>query len=461
MFQQGEDPIECTNKAIAFLSAVASRYAAWFKEKLMLAEAQEAGHILDEDELAFLADPSISKALVTQQKIPKNLAFQTEYLDAYESDCDDLSSAKAMEATVDQCSVDKNIFEIQIKQIRIDNDQLLNQIMSQEIVHVAVNSVDSFDVKNSCVNDGISHSKPNATIAPGMFKLDIEPISPRLKNNRDAHEVPSDLGMIIAKIIGYRDYQMGNVTISRVYYVEGLGHNLFSVGQFYDSDLETIHVDFDELTTMASKQVSSGLEPKLLTPRKISSGLLPNIPSSTPSGSHFTKDHPIDNVIGDPSRPVSNRQQLQVDALFYYFKAFLSSVEPKSYKDTLTESCWIEAMEEELNEFKCLEIWELVPRPNCIMVITLKWIYKVKLDDLGGVLKNKARLVARGYPQEEGIEFKESFALVVRLEATRIFIAFSAHMNMVVYQMDVKTMLLNGILCEEVYVSQPDGFVDP
>nr|GEZ50463.1 retrovirus-related Pol polyprotein from transposon TNT 1-94 [Tanacetum cinerariifolium] len=95
------------------------------------------------------------------------------------------------------------------------------------------------------------------------------------------------------------------------------------------------------------------------------------------------------------------------------------------------------------------------------MVITLKWIYKVKLDELEGILKNKARLVARGYQHEEGIDFEESFALVARLEAIRIFLAFATHMNMVVYQMDVKTAFLNGNLWEEVYVSQPNGFVDP
>ncbi|GJU59242.1 retrovirus-related pol polyprotein from transposon TNT 1-94 [Tanacetum coccineum] len=117
-------------------------------------------------------------------------------------------------------------------------------------------------------------------------------------------------------------------------------------------------------------------------------------------------------------------------------------------------------MQEELNEFERLEVWELVPRPDKVMVITLKWIYKVKLDELGGILKNKARLVARGYRQEEGIDFEESFAPVARLEAIRIFLAFAAHMNMVVYQMDVKTAFLNGNLREEVYVSQPDGFVD-
>ncbi|GKE25464.1 retrovirus-related pol polyprotein from transposon TNT 1-94 [Tanacetum coccineum] len=107
------------------------------------------------------------------------------------------------------------------------------------------------------------------------------------------------------------------------------------------------------------------------------------------------------------------------------------------------------------------DIEELVPRLDRVMVITLKWIYKVKLDELGGVLKNKARLVVRGYCQEEGIDFEESFAPVARIKAIRIFIAFAAHMNIVVYQMDVKTAFLDDILREEVYISQPNGFVDP
>nr|GFC94912.1 retrovirus-related Pol polyprotein from transposon TNT 1-94 [Tanacetum cinerariifolium] len=102
-----------------------------------------------------------------------------------------------------------------------------------------------------------------------------------------------------------------------------------------------------------------------------------------------------------------------------------------------TQACWIEAMQEELHEFERLAVWELVPRPYKVMVITLKWIYKVKLDELGGILKNKARLVARGYRQEEGIYFEESFA-----------------------PMDVKTAFLNSNLREEVYVSQPNGFLD-
>ncbi|GJT44734.1 retrovirus-related pol polyprotein from transposon TNT 1-94 [Tanacetum coccineum] len=365
----------------------------------------------------------------------------------------------------------------------------------------------------------------------------------------------------MAKILGYGDYQIENVTILRVYYVEGLGHNLFSVGQFCDSNLEvafrqhtcfirnledvdlltgsrgnnmytlslgdmmasspicllskasktkriikTIHVDFDELTAMASEHSSSGPALHEMTPATISSGLVPNPPPSTPfvppsrtdwdllfqplfdelltpppsidppapeviapiaevvapepvvsTGSpssttvdqdaplpnvahmnndpffgipipeneseassssdviptvvqsaapysehvtKWTKDHPLDNIIGELERPVSTRLQLYEQALCCYYDAFLTSVKLNNYKDALTQACWIEAMQEKLHEFERLEVWELVPRPDKVMVITLKWIYKVKLDELGGILKNKARLVARGYRQE-------------------------------------------------------------
>ncbi|GJW96011.1 retrovirus-related pol polyprotein from transposon TNT 1-94 [Tanacetum coccineum] len=97
---------------------------------------------------------------------------------------------------------------------------------------------------------------------------------------------------------------------------------------------------------------------------------------------------------------------------------------------------------------------------NSNLIINLKWIFKVKLDEYGEVLKNKARLVAKGFRQEEGIDFDESFAPVTRIEAIHIFIAYVAHKNMTVFQMDVKTAFLNGILKEEVYASQPEGFVD-
>ncbi|GJW07699.1 integrase, catalytic region, zinc finger, CCHC-type containing protein [Tanacetum coccineum] len=124
----------------------------------------------------------------------------------------------------------------------------------------------------------------------------------------------------------------------------------------------------------------------------------------------WTKDHPLDNIVGNPSRPVSTRKQLASDALWCCFHTELSKVEPKNFKMAVIEDCWFQAMQDEIHEFDRLKVWELVPRPIYVMVIALKWIYKVKLDEYGDVLKNKARLVAKGYRQEEGIDFEESFA---------------------------------------------------
>ncbi|GKA88004.1 retrovirus-related pol polyprotein from transposon TNT 1-94, partial [Tanacetum coccineum] len=175
----------------------------------------------------------------------------------------------------------------------------------------------------------------------------------------------------------------------------------------------------------------------------------------------WSKDHPLDNVIGNPSRPVSTRKKLATDALWCLYNSVLSKVKPKNVKTAMDEACWFEAMQEEIYKFDRLQVWELVLKPDCVMIIALKWIYKVKLDEYGDVLKNKARLVAKGYRQEEGIDFEESFAPVARIEAIRIFIANAASKNMIIYQMDVKTAFLNGELKEEVYVCQPEGFIDP
>nr|GEW62428.1 retrovirus-related Pol polyprotein from transposon TNT 1-94 [Tanacetum cinerariifolium] len=104
---------------------------------------------------------------------------------------------------------------------------------------------------------------------------------------------------------------------------------------------------------------------------------------------------------------------------------------------------------------------DAIPQPDYVMIIALKWIYKVKLDEYGDVQKNKARLVAKGYQKKEGIDFEESFAPVVRIEAIRIFIAKAACKSMTIYQLDFKTTFFNSELKVEVYVSQPEGFVDP
>ena len=151
--------------------------------------------------------------------------------------------------------------------------------------------------------------------------------------------------------------------------------------------------------------------------------------SSTQPHDHLRKwtiDHPIDNIIGNPSRPVSTRRQLATDALWCFFNSVLSKVEPKDIKDAMSKDCWFEAMQEEIHEFDRLDVWELVAAPDCAMIIALKWIFKVKLDEHGDVLKNKAQLVAKGYRQEEGIDFEESFAPVARIEAIGIFLANAA-----------------------------------
>ena len=122
---------------------------------------------------------------------------------------------------------------------------------------------------------------------------------------------------------------------------------------------------------------------------------------------------------------------------------------------------WINSMHEELHQFVQNDVWELVPRPNGVNVIGTKWIFKKKSNEHGIVIRNKSKLVAQGYTQVEGIDFDETFALVVRLESIQILLAIASHLNFKLYQMDVKSAFLNGMLQEEVYVEQPKGFVDP
>ncbi|GJV93975.1 copia protein [Tanacetum coccineum] len=122
--------------------------------------------------------------------------------------------------------------------------------------------------------------------------------------------------------------------------------------------------------------------------------------------------------------------------LFLWAEAINTALEPKNFKQAMTEPSWIDAMQEEIHEFERLEVWELVSCPDNVFLIKLKWIYKVKIDESGGVLKNKARLVSQGFRQEEGIDFEESFAPVARTEAICIFITNAAHKNMKIYQMD-------------------------
>ncbi|GJS85634.1 retrovirus-related pol polyprotein from transposon TNT 1-94 [Tanacetum coccineum] len=179
------------------------------------------------------------------------------------------------------------------------------------------------------------------------------------------------------------------------------------------------------------------------------------------SSDKWTKNHPIEQVINDPSKPIMTRNRHQTDAEVCIHALTVSTIESKNIKEAMLDANWIESMQEELNKFKLLDVWELVKCPIGRNIITVKWIFKNKIDAENMVIQNKSRLVAKGYRQEEGIDFEESFAPVARLEADRIFKAYAAYKNFPIYQMDVKTAFLNGPLKVEVFVRQPDGFVDP
>nr|GEW74907.1 Gag-Pol polyprotein [Tanacetum cinerariifolium] len=342
-------------------------------------------------------------------------------------------------------------------------------------------------------------------------------------------------------IIGYGDLVQRNFTINRVYYVEGLNHNLFSVGHFCDADLEValrkstcfvrdlqgndlltdadvpsqqeldllfgpLYDEFFNAGSNPSMNIQSTSAPSTPTnvqaeentddqaeegeqlrddefsnpfcappqeeakssSHNIGNSNVPTFNSNVPtfnqpqvSEYRWTKDHQLEEVRGNPSRPVQTRKQLATDPEMCMYALTVSTTEPKNIKEVIADSAWIEAMQEELHQFDKLQVWELVDKPYGKTVIRLKWLWTKKKDKDQTVIRNKARLVAKGYAQKEGIDFEESFAPVARLEAVQIFIAYAAHKSFPIYQMDVKTAFLNGPLGEEVYVAQPDGFVDP
>nr|GEZ47200.1 hypothetical protein [Tanacetum cinerariifolium] len=179
---------------------------------------------------------------------------------------------------------------------------------------------------------------------------------------------------------------------------------------------------FDELLNGSSKVVSKS--------SAVSAADAPNQRQqyTTPLNNHTTPAptyHPLEQVFRNPSQSVRTRCQLESNA----------------------EMCMF-------------ALTELVDKPLCTNVINLKWLWKNKRDE-NTVIRNKSRLVAKGYAQKKRVDFEESFAPVARLEAVRLFTAYAAHKSFTIYQMDVKTAFLYGPLKEEVYVSQPDGFVDP
>jgi vacuolar-type H+-ATPase catalytic subunit A/Vma1 len=117
-------------------------------------------------------------------------------------------------------------------------------------------------------------------------------------------------------------------------------------------------------------------------------------------------------------------------------------------------------MQEELNRFQRNDVWDLVPKPQHKNIIGPKWVFRNKLNEQGEVIRNKARLVAQVYSQQEGIDYVETFATVARLEAIRLLLSYAVNHGIILYQIDVKSAFLNGVISKEVYVKQPQGFED-
>ncbi|GKA40741.1 retrovirus-related pol polyprotein from transposon TNT 1-94 [Tanacetum coccineum] len=203
--------------------------------------------------------------------------------------------------------------------------------------------------------------------------------------------------------------------------------------------------------------------------------LVPDVTQSYILNQASTSSHPVPqdrwsrdqhielvNIIGDPGEGILTRSMAAkltaTLASECIFDDFLSKIEPKKVSEALKHPGWIDAMQEELNQFYRNKVWTLVPLPYRKIAIGYKWVFRNKKDEHGTTTKNKARLVVQGYSQEEGIDYDETFAPVARMEAIRIFLAFATYMNFKVYQMDVKSAFLNGKLKEEVYVKQPPGF---
>nr|GEW71867.1 hypothetical protein [Tanacetum cinerariifolium] len=541
VFSPGNDPIACLNKALAFLTAATSlrfpstnnqlktssntRNQATIQDGRVTMQQVQGRQGQNYSGTMYKGNPTSSRRNITsgqarvgkcynckdlgipvdqaQTIIPHNAAFQTEDLNTYDFDCDDLSTAQA-------------------DTVRFGNDQ-------------------------------------------------------------------------IARIIGYCDYQLGNVIISRVYYVEGLGHNFFSVGQFFDADLEVVFRkntcfirnlegvdllsgsrDINLYTISLDDMLKSSLICLLSKASKTKSWLWHRQLSRLNFGTlnklakdglaigiprlKFQKDHPCSTCALGKSKKSSyqlksedtNQEKLYILHMHlcglmhvasingkryilvivgdysrftwtlreFYDNVSIShqtSVAPTPQQNDVVESLglglysmtpatssiglvsnlvsrqpcippnrddWDRLFQPMFDEYfnpltiavspiqevaaskakvladspVSISINQDAPSTNNVFLIKIKWIYKVKTD--GGVLKNKARLVAQGFRQEEGIDFEESFAPVSRIEAIHIFVSNVAHKNMMIYQMDVKTAFLNGELKEEVYVSQPEGFIE-
>ncbi|GJT44417.1 retrovirus-related pol polyprotein from transposon TNT 1-94 [Tanacetum coccineum] len=260
-----------------------------------------------------------------------------------------------------------------------------------------------------------------------------------------------------APILGYGDLVQGNIMINRVYYVEGLNHNLFSVGQFCDADLEASDYDNSDPDPQL-QNVSPSSDTTVPSQQELDLLFGPLYDEFFSAGtSHVNNSSSLtDNSSQQDILPSTNIHPTTEPSTPTYVNAEENNNDQAEFTNPFCTPVQ-EVAESSLRNI----VWELVDKPFGKNVIKLKWLWKNKKDEDQTVIHNKARLVAKGYAQEEGIDFEESFAPVARLEAVWIFIAYPLHKSFPIYQMDMKMAFLNGPLKEEVYVVQPDGFVDP
>ncbi|KAI3820245.1 hypothetical protein L1987_07789 [Smallanthus sonchifolius] len=186
------------------------------------------------------------------------------------------------------------------------------------------------------------------------------------------------------------------------------------------------------------------------------------------------RNHPVDNIIGDPDAGVQTQSRTITENTSLYAEildtgvmekclhiAFVSQMEPKNVKDAFIDNCCIEAMQDELSQFRKLHVWDLVDFPKGEHPIGTRRVFKCKTDDRHDVVRNKARLVVQGFYQQKGLDYTKVYAPVARIEAIRLFLAYASYVGFKVYQLDVKSAFLYGKVHEEVYVTQPPGFEDP
>ncbi|KAI3744783.1 hypothetical protein L1987_57875 [Smallanthus sonchifolius] len=261
--------------------------------------------------------------------------------------------------------------------------------------------------------------------------------------------------------------------------------NVASASGTYDSDKsEDVHVGGDDAQTNPNKTVGNEAPADPITIESSSSGtqemgeLSMNLDSEIQEPNvletRVHRNHPIDNIIGDPYAGVQTRHRTITENTSLYIgildtgvmetclhAAFVSQLEPKNVKEALTDNCWIEAMQDELSQFQKLHVWYLVDLPKGFQPIGTRWVFKCKTNDRQVVVKNKERLVVQGFYQQEGLDYTKVYAPVARIEAIRLFLAYATYVGFKVYQLDVKSAFLYGKVHEEVYVTQPPGFEDP